>query len=83
MPDRSPHSDACFQIEKSRPVGWVSFGTFALVTGELMPIGLLPKIAGQLGVTEGAAGLMVTIPGAAVEFACSSAGPALHKEIRR
>ena len=41
----------------------LSLGTFALVTSELLPIGLLPKIAADLGVGEGTAGLSVTAPG--------------------
>lgn len=48
--------------------GWlavasVSVGTFALVTSELMPIGLLPNIAAETGASEGVVGLMIMIPG--------------------
>jgi predicted MFS family arabinose efflux permease len=38
-------------------------GAFALVTSEFLPIGLLPDIARDIGVTHGQAGLMVTLPG--------------------
>jgi predicted MFS family arabinose efflux permease len=41
----------------------IAVGAFALVTTEFLPVGLLPSIAAELGVTEGMAGLMVTIPG--------------------
>jgi predicted MFS family arabinose efflux permease len=41
----------------------IAVGAFALVTTEFLPVGLLPSIAAELGVTEGVAGLMVTIPG--------------------
>jgi predicted MFS family arabinose efflux permease len=51
----------------------LSFGTFALVTSELMPIGLLPKISASLGVTDGAAGMTITVPG----FVAAFAAPAL------
>jgi len=41
----------------------VALGAFAFVTTEYLPVGILPQIASELGVTEGTAGLMVTIPG--------------------
>lgn len=41
----------------------IAVGTFALVTSEFLPVGLLTDIAASLKVTEGAAGLSVTIPG--------------------
>lgn len=44
-------------------VASIAFGTFAMVTSEFLPIGLLSPIAADLGVTEGQAGLMVTVPG--------------------
>ena len=48
--------------------GWLAvaslaFGTFTMVTSEFLPIGLLPTIAQGLHTSDGAAGLMVTIPG--------------------
>lgn len=44
-------------------VASVGIGAFALVTTEFLPVGLLPSIAIDMGVTEGQAGLMVTTPG--------------------
>lgn len=44
-------------------VGSVTVGAFAFVTTEFLPVGLLPQIAQEFGVTPGTAGLMVTIPG--------------------
>ena len=41
----------------------VALGAFAFVTTEYLPVGVLPQIANSLGVTEGVAGLMVTVPG--------------------
>ncbi|HZV64751.1 MAG TPA: MFS transporter, partial [Telluria sp.] len=41
----------------------VAIGAFAFVTTEFLPVGLLPQIARDLGVSPGTAGLMVTIPG--------------------
>ena len=48
--------------------GWLAvaslaFGTFTMVTSEFLPIGLLPMVARDLHASDGAAGLMVTIPG--------------------
>ncbi|TNY38123.1 MFS transporter [Thermomonospora catenispora] len=48
--------------------GWcaasaVALGIFALMTSELLPVGLLSPIGRELGVSEGTAGLMVTVPG--------------------
>jgi len=47
----------------------VAVGSFALVTTEFLPVGLLPTIATDLGVSEGIAGMMVTIPGLVAAFA--------------
>lgn len=47
----------------------VAVGSFALVTTEFLPVGLLPSIAAELKVTEGLAGMMVTIPGLVAAFA--------------
>ncbi|WP_083686582.1 MFS transporter [Rhodoferax koreensis] len=54
-------------------VASMAVGTFATVTTEFMPIGLLTNIAEGLNVSEGTAGLMVTIPG----IFAALAGPAL------
>ncbi|HEX4817232.1 MAG TPA: MFS transporter [Nonomuraea sp.] len=41
----------------------VSVGIFAMITAEQLPVGLIPSISDQLGVTVGTAGLTVTVPG--------------------
>ena len=41
----------------------VALGSFAYVTAEFMPVGILPAIARGFGVTTGEAGLMLTMPG--------------------
>ena len=41
----------------------VAIASFAFVTTEFLPVGLLPQIADALGVTQGTAGLTVTMPG--------------------
>ncbi|MFG2617492.1 MFS transporter [Streptomyces sp. NPDC048507] len=44
-------------------MGAVSLGIFCLITSELLPVGLLTPVGDALGVSEGTAGLMVTVPG--------------------
>ncbi|MFF5703036.1 MFS transporter [Streptomyces sp. NPDC012794] len=44
-------------------MGAVSLGIFCLITSELLPIGLLTPVGAALGVSDGTAGLMVTVPG--------------------
>ncbi|TKD45567.1 MFS transporter [Azotobacter chroococcum] len=44
-------------------VAAVGIGAFALVTTEFLPVGLLPQVARELGISEGQTGLMVTLPG--------------------
>lgn len=48
--------------------GWTSVvslavAAFAMVSTEFLPVGLLPAMAAELGVSEGRAGLLVTLPG--------------------
>ncbi|MFC5181223.1 MFS transporter [Actinomadura harenae] len=43
-------------------VAAVTLGTFLLVTAEQIPIGLLTAVGSALSVSEGTAGLMVTVP---------------------
>ena len=44
-------------------LGAIGVGAFALVTTEFLPIGLLPQIARSMAITEGHAGLAVTMSG--------------------
>ncbi|GGZ39787.1 MFS transporter [Streptomyces inusitatus] len=57
--------------EKSRWIAvWaVALGTFLLVTAEQLPIGLLTSVGSALSVSEGTAGLMVTVPSIVAAFA--------------
>ncbi|MFJ9635734.1 MFS transporter [Streptomyces sp. NPDC101178] len=53
---------------RSAVKGWlavlaVTLGIFSLMTSELLPVGLLTPIGTALDVSEGTAGLMVTVPG--------------------
>ncbi|MEU9143357.1 MFS transporter [Streptomyces sp. NPDC048349] len=53
--------------------GWtavcaVALGIFCLITSELLPVGLLTPVGADLGVSDGTAGLMVTVPGLVAGF---------------
>jgi predicted MFS family arabinose efflux permease len=55
-------------IDRSPLVSWlavvsVTFGIFTIVTTEIMPIGLLTSIGASFDISDGAAGLMMTMPG--------------------
>lgn len=50
-------------------VAAIGIGAFALVTSEFLPVGLLPQVAAELGISSGRAGLMVTAPGIAAAIA--------------
>ncbi|WP_110813232.1 MFS transporter [Pseudoroseicyclus aestuarii] len=54
-------------------VGALAFGLFGLVTTELLPIGLIPPMAADLGVSEGAAGQAIT----ATAIVAATTGPIL------
>jgi predicted MFS family arabinose efflux permease len=47
----------------------VALGAFVFVTSEFLPIGLLTQISAGLHISDGTAGLMVTIPGLVATFA--------------
>lgn len=61
----------------------VSISAFALVTTEFLPVGLLPAIARDLGITDGQAGLMVTMPGLLAAFAAPAVTVGAGKLDRR
>lgn len=65
------------QRAASRAASWaavasIAVGAFALVTTEFLPVGLLPQIARDVGITEGQAGLMVSVPGLLAAIAAPS-----------
>ncbi|MEV6278684.1 MFS transporter [Nocardia sp. NPDC051832] len=60
-------------------VGAVALGTFAVVTSEQLPVGVLPAVGGALHVSDGTAGLMVTVPG----LVASATAPLLPVAIGR
>jgi predicted MFS family arabinose efflux permease len=61
----------------------VGVGSFALVTTEFLPVGLLPSIATELGISKGTAGMMVTLPGIIAAFAAILVTIGIGKTDRR
>ncbi|MCG5214086.1 MFS transporter [Streptosporangium sp. KLBMP 9127] len=61
----------------------VSVGTFAVVTTEMLPVGLLSSIGATLDVSDGRAGLMVTVPGLVAAFAAPAVTVAAGRLDRR
>ncbi|MFC8130141.1 MFS transporter [Streptomyces sp. NPDC057302] len=63
----SPTSADALSARRRRG-GWpaviaVTLGIFSIVTTEILPIGLLAPIGGTFGISDGTAGLMMTLPG--------------------
>ncbi|MFD7502424.1 MFS transporter [Streptomyces sp. NPDC059850] len=58
-PAHSPHSP----LRAWLAVVAVAFGTFSVVTTEMLPVGLLTSIGSALRVSPGTAGLAMTVPG--------------------
>ncbi|MFE9559913.1 MFS transporter [Streptomyces sp. NPDC006487] len=67
VPDRVP-DEAVAGWRGWGAVGAVALGIFCLITSELLPVGLLTPVGADLGVSDGTAGLMVTVPGLVAGF---------------
>ena len=64
-------------------VGAIAVGTFVMVTTEFLPVGLLADIARGLIVSDGTAGLMVTMPGVLAALAAPALTVAAGRLDRR
>ncbi|MFB7719392.1 MFS transporter [Nocardia sp. NPDC056100] len=60
-------------------VAAVAVGTFSVVTSEQLPVGLLTSVSSALNISEGTAGLMITVPG----LVASATAPILPVAIGR
>ncbi|QNS06238.1 MFS transporter [Streptomyces xanthii] len=61
----------------------LALATFTVVTGEMLPVGLLSPLAADLGRSEGTAGLAVTLPGIVAALAAPLLPPAARRTDRR
>ncbi|MFI6978560.1 MFS transporter [Embleya sp. NPDC050154] len=77
-PTPAPRDNERVPLRRWLAVAAMAVGTFALVTVESLPVGLLPFIGSSLHVSEGTAGLMVTVPG----LVASATAPLLPVAIR-
>jgi predicted MFS family arabinose efflux permease len=64
-------------------VGSLTAGVFAIVTSEILPIGLLPEIGADFGVSDGVAGLTMTLPGIVAAVAAPAVTLATARVDRR
>jgi predicted MFS family arabinose efflux permease len=64
----APEKDDASSLKQWLSVIAVAIGAFAFVTTEFLPVGLLPHVAREMGISPGTAGLMVTIPGVIAAF---------------
>ncbi|MEE1755670.1 MFS transporter [Streptomyces sp. SP18CS02] len=64
-------------------VAAVALATFTVVTSEMLPVGLLSPLSGTLGVTEGTAGLTLTVTGLVAALSAPLVAPALGRLDRR
>jgi predicted MFS family arabinose efflux permease len=64
-------------------VGSIAVGTFVMVTTEFLPVGLLTDIARGLNVSDGTAGLMMTMPGVLAAIAAPALTVAAGRLDRR
>lgn len=76
------------QVGASVGRGWsavavVAAATFTVVTSEMLPVGLLSPIGVSLGVTEGTAGLALTVTGLSAAAAAPSLAPLFARHDRR
>jgi predicted MFS family arabinose efflux permease len=69
----APHLRDTTPLRAWLAVAAISLAVFALMTTEMLPVGLLTPMGAGLGVSEGAAGLTVTVPG----LAAAAAAPIL------
>ncbi|MFF6778933.1 MFS transporter [Streptomyces sp. NPDC012637] len=75
-------------VPRPRSGGWpavvaVAGATFTVVTAEMLPVGLLTPIGGALRVTEGTAGLTLTVTGLVGAVSAPLLTPALGRFDRR
>ncbi|WP_336207277.1 hypothetical protein [Nonomuraea sp. LPB2021202275-12-8] len=58
-------------------------GIFSIVTAEILPIGLLTSIGSSFAISDGAAGLMMTVPGLLAAIAAPTVTVATRRLDRR
>ncbi|WTW99577.1 MFS transporter [Streptomycetaceae bacterium NBC_01309] len=83
------HVDHPDHVDRTaRRGGWlavtvVGTATFTVVTSEMLPVGLLTPLGESLGVSEGTAGLALTVTGLAAAVAAPALAPLFARHDRR
>ncbi|TLS43419.1 MFS transporter [Streptomyces montanus] len=88
IPAPASASASASTAARSPVIGWlavvsVMMGIFSIVTTEILPIGLLSPIGGTFGVSDGTAGLMMTLPGCLAAVAAPAVTVATGRIDRR
>ncbi|MGW9429997.1 MFS transporter [Streptomyces decoyicus] len=86
--DGTTSTDSGAVSSRSPVIGWlavtsVMMGIFSIVTTEILPIGLLTPIGNSFGVSDGTAGLMMTLPGILAAIAAPTVTVATGRTDRR
>ncbi|WP_436778310.1 MFS transporter [Yinghuangia sp. YIM S09857] len=76
------------QVEQTARGGWpavaaAAAATFTVVTSEMLPVGLLTPLGASLGVSEGTAGLALTVTGLSAAVAAPVLAPLFARHDRR
>ncbi|MGW1600586.1 hypothetical protein ACWCQV_05985, partial [Streptomyces eurythermus] len=79
LPARRPDTPSGRADRPWAAVGMLAGATFAVVTTEMLPVGLLTSLGAGLDVSAGTAGLAVTLPG----LVAAVAAPLLPVAVRR
>ncbi|GAA1922858.1 MFS transporter [Streptomyces durmitorensis] len=87
-PDTSPELPEVAELpepQRSLPLSvlTVAATTFSVVTTEMLPVGLLTSLSSGLGVSDGSAGLTVTLPGVVAALAALLLPVAVRRADRR
>lgn len=88
MPTITTSTAASAVPARSPLIGWLAVvsvmsGIFSIVTAEILPIGLLTSIGSSFDISDGAAGLMMTIPGILAAIAAPAVTVATGRLDRR
>ncbi|MFH8365592.1 MFS transporter [Streptomyces sp. NPDC018031] len=83
-----PTSRTAFGPRSTPRTGWpavcaVAVGIFSVVTTEMLPVGLLTSVGADLGVSDGTAGLTLTVPGVVAALAAPLLTAAVGRLDRR
>ncbi|MFD1932270.1 MFS transporter [Nonomuraea mangrovi] len=88
MPTTTVSTPPATPLARSPLIDWLAVvsvmaGIFSIVTAEILPIGLLTSIGSSFAISDGAAGLMMTMPGIVAAIAAPTVTVATRRLDRR